>query len=197
MPPSNPTDDKPIVLVVDDEQTTADLYTEFLADMYSVRTAYSGTEALELMDSTVDVVLLDRRMPGLSGDEVLETMRERESDFRTIMVTAVSPDLDIIDLPFDEYLVKPVSMETLDDAIDRMLIRTTYDAKIQNLMSLASKMATLESKLELSDLTASDEYVALETEFTEMREELGREAREVDPYPEFTIEKIRAVIGSG
>lgn len=194
MPSSDTAADHPTVLVVDDERSIADLYTEYLAETYRVRTAYSGEEALELMDSTVDVLLLDRRMPGLSGDEVLETIRDRETGLRTIMVTAVSPDLDVISLPFDEYLTKPVSSETLHDAIERMLTRSTYDAKIQRVMSLASKMATLESKLDLCDLRANDEYAALEAEFTEMRKEFDGEALDDDPYSEFTAEKIQTVI---
>ena len=194
MTSSNPSDDQPTVLVVDDERATADLYTEYLAETYRVRTAYSGREALELMDSTVDVVLLDRQMPGLSGDEVLEAMRARESDCRFIMVTGITPDLDIIGLPFDEYLVKPVSSETVHDAVERMLVRTTHDARIQKLLSIASKMATLESKLELSDLTASDEYAVLEAQFSDLRGTLGEEVLEDDPYPEFTTAKIRSVI---
>jgi CheY-like chemotaxis protein len=41
-----------------------------------VRTAYGGHEALEELSDDVDVILLDRRMPGLSGDEVLEEVRD-------------------------------------------------------------------------------------------------------------------------
>lgn len=194
MSASNTSDGQSTVLIVDDDQDTADLYTDYLKDTYRVHTAYSGEEALEVMDATIDVVLLDRRMPELSGDDVLDAIRERDSDCRIVMMTAVSPDFGIIDLPFDEYLVKPVSAETVRDAIERMLVRTTYDANIQRLMSVASKMATLESTLELSDLTANDEYAALEAEFVALRDELGTEKSEEDPYPEFTMEKIQTVI---
>ncbi len=53
------TDVRPIVLVVDDDEDTADTYTDFLAEAYTVRTAYSGADALDLVDTAVDVVLLD------------------------------------------------------------------------------------------------------------------------------------------
>ena len=65
------------VLVVDDEEAVADAYTAQLEGEYETRTAYSGKEALETVDDGVDIVLLDRRMPGRSGDEVLE--RDRKS----------------------------------------------------------------------------------------------------------------------
>jgi CheY-like chemotaxis protein len=60
------------VLVVDDEQRAADTYANVLASEYDTRTAYGGEEALELVETAdFDVVLLDRRMPELTGDDIL------------------------------------------------------------------------------------------------------------------------------
>jgi len=60
-----------------------------------------------VIDETVDVVLLDRMMPGMSGQEVLAAIRERGLDCRVAMVTAVDADFDVIEMGFDEYLGKP------------------------------------------------------------------------------------------
>jgi CheY-like chemotaxis protein len=65
---------EPVVLIVEDEQAVADLYARFLEPTYGVHTAYNGTDTLEKMSDEVDIVLLDRRMPGLSGEEVLEAI---------------------------------------------------------------------------------------------------------------------------
>ncbi|MDX1748088.1 MAG: response regulator, partial [Halobacteriales archaeon] len=62
-------EDRPVVLIVDDEPEIVDLYNRRLKGTYAVRTAYGGTEALEEADESVDIVLLDRRMPDLSGDD--------------------------------------------------------------------------------------------------------------------------------
>jgi len=73
------------VLVVDDEHHLADLYTDYLADDHEVLTAYGGEEALELLDdpdTDVDVTLLDRRMPDLSGDEVLAAIDDTDEEIR-------------------------------------------------------------------------------------------------------------------
>jgi len=105
----------PLVLVVEDEPDLADLYAAWLGDEYRVRTAYGGQEALDELDEAddeVDAILLDRRMPGLSGDEVLAAVRERGIDCRVAMVTAVEPDFDILKMGFDDYLVKPVTSDT-------------------------------------------------------------------------------------
>ncbi|MDY7082664.1 MAG: response regulator, partial [Halobacteria archaeon] len=62
---------EPTIVVVDDEQAVADMYYEWLEGEYDVKKAYDGEEALEKIDQDTDLVLLDRRMPGMSGDEVL------------------------------------------------------------------------------------------------------------------------------
>ncbi len=48
----------------------------------------------------------------MSGDEVLDTIAERGIDPAVVMVTAVDPDFDIVEMPFDEYLTKPVTART-------------------------------------------------------------------------------------
>lgn len=131
------------VMVVDDDEQLVDLYALWLDDLYAVRTARSVDEALEQLDETVAVVLLDRRMPGLSGDQVLDRMRERNPPAKVVMVTAVVPDFDVIEMGFDDYLVKPVSKDELLDAIDRMLARTEHDHLVQELASLSAKRAML------------------------------------------------------
>ncbi|WP_423750819.1 response regulator [Salinirarus marinus] len=74
------TDDTATVLIVEDERALVDLFSNWLSDDFDVRTAYDGEQALAKIDDEVDVVLLDRRMPGLSGDDVLERVRERDID---------------------------------------------------------------------------------------------------------------------
>ena len=81
---------------------------------HDVRTAYGGEEALEKADEDVDLVFLDRQMPDMSGDDVLERVRERGLDCRVVMVTAVDPDFDIVEMPFDDYLTKPVMRDDVN-----------------------------------------------------------------------------------
>jgi DNA-binding response OmpR family regulator len=179
------------VLVVDDEQATADLYTEFLAEDFTVRTVYSGEEALEVLDADVAVVLLDRNMPGLSGDEVLTTIRERDLGCRVVMVTGIEPDISILDLPFDDYLVKPASEEMIRTVVSAMLVRNTCDDAIREVVALCSQMATIESKLSISELAASPEYAAAEARFSDLRAEVDLGEPTDDVYTEFTVEKMR------
>ena len=162
----------PLVLVVEDEPDLADLYAAWLGDEYRVRTAYGGQEALEELNATdneVDAILLDRRMPGLSGDEVLSAVRERGVDCRIAMVTAVEPDFDILKMGFDDYLVKPVTSDTLRETVEGLLRRGEYDTEMQELFSLTSKKAMLEAEKSVSELASNDEYQRLTDRIGELR----------------------------
>lgn len=111
-------------LVVDDERDLADLYAAWLASTFDVRCAYDGAQALEMLDETVDAVLLDRHMPRMSGDDVLKELRT-EYETPVAFVSGVTPDVDIVDLPFDEYLRKPVTEDDLYVAVDTLVARST------------------------------------------------------------------------
>ncbi|SDW08512.1 HalX domain-containing protein [Haloarcula vallismortis] len=160
------------ILVVDDEPAVADVYAEQLQDRYVVETAYSGEAALSKLDSTVDVVLLDRRMPDLSGDEVLSAIREKRYDTRVAMVTAVDPDFDIIEMPFDDYVLKPVSKEDLFQTIEQLLLYADYEERLRECYSLTAKYAALDSSKPQAVLDESEEFTALRAELEEVRAEL-------------------------
>jgi len=170
----------PSVLVVDDETDVADLYSTWLKEEWAVQTAYSPEEVLEKVDETTDVVFLDRQMPGMTGDEVLEEIRNRDVDCRVVMVTAVDPDFDIVDMPFDDYLTKPVMMTDLRDAVTEMLTRESYDRQLQEYFALASKKATLEAQKGPVELQESDAYDELESEVETIAEETNQLASEMD-----------------
>ena len=164
--------DAATVLIVDDEPATADLYAEMLGETYDIVTAYGGKPGLESLDESVDVVLVDRRMPDLHGDELLEELRARDVDCRVVMVTAIDPALDIIGLEFDDYLVKPVSMAELDDVVRRMLTRQAHDDPVRDALALASKLTTLEAQVDDNELEASPDYHALLDRFDDVRKRL-------------------------
>jgi DNA-binding response OmpR family regulator len=156
------------VLVVDDEAGITDLYAEWLSDSYEVRTAYNGTEALEEVDDAVDVVLLDRRMPDMSGDEVLAEIRDRDLDCRVAMVTAVDPDFDILEMGFDTYVVKPTTDEELHETVETLVERASYDDAIQEYFSLSARRAALEANKGHAELESSKEYAELSARLEEL-----------------------------
>ena len=164
--------DPPVILIVEDEPDVAETYKLWLQGDYEVRMGKNGDEGLELLDESVDVVLLDRMMPGLSGDEVLSEIRERDLGCRVAMVTAVEPDFDILEMGFDAYLSKPIRSEQLHDTVTNLLERSEYDSLLQEYYALVEKQATLEATKSSAELAESDRYASLTEEIAERRESL-------------------------
>jgi DNA-binding response OmpR family regulator len=166
-----PASEGPTVLVVDDEPEVTDAYALVLRDRYDVRTAYGGGEALDVVDASVDVVLLDRRMP-TPGDEVLAAVRERGLPVRVIMLTAIDPEFDIIGMPFDDYLCKPLEDEDLFSAIDQQLRVAAYE-DLSEYFEVTAKRTLLETQMATSTLEESEEFATLDERATTLREGLA------------------------
>lgn len=164
------TDDGTTIVVVDDEPNIVDLYADQLTPVGDVRKAYGGEEALEAIDETVDLVLLDRRMPDRSGDEVLDDIAESPYDPLVVLVTAVQPDYDVVDLRFDDYLVKPVKGDELRELVTRVLERGSSRETTREYVALAAKRATLESHKHPKELQASDDFERLERQLESLAE---------------------------
>jgi DNA-binding response OmpR family regulator len=173
------------VLVVDDERDIADLYSTWLEEEYTVRTAYGPEEALEEANEDLDVIFLDRQMPKMTGDEVLNRVRESGVRCRVVMVTAVDPDFDIVDMDFDDYLTKPVMLDELQDAVERMLSREDYDDSVRQFFALSSKKATLETNKDPVELQNSQEYERLEGEVERLREQADTAVMKLEESEDF------------
>lgn len=173
-------DERPVVLAVDDQERVCQAIELWLGEEYQIEMALSGSEALERMSDQVDVVLLDRHMPGMSGSEVLDKIRERGYDCRIAMVTAVDPDFDIIDMPFDDYLSKPVNRQDLREVIERLLDVDRYDDRMAELYTVSKKIASLETEKTQPQLDESGEYRDLVALQEELESEITRLDESVD-----------------
>jgi DNA-binding response OmpR family regulator len=172
-----PDNDEISVLVVEDDRELLDLYAQYLRSEFVVVTAIDGAEALDRMGQSIDVVLLDRQMPGMSGDEVVTELRDRGYNVPVAMVTAVEPDPEIVNLPFDEYLLKPINPETLIETTRVLARRASFEQKSRAFFRIASKKASLETG-EI-DHEESDEYDALIKRMKKLRSELDETIRDV------------------
>ncbi|MDX3226794.1 response regulator transcription factor [Streptomyces sp. ME19-01-6] len=106
------------VLVVEDEPLLADAITEWLRDEpHAVDVAYDGTAALErLTVNDYDVVVLDRDLPGVHGDEVCRELAGAGATARVLMLTAAADVADRVaglSLGADDYLTKPFAFAEL------------------------------------------------------------------------------------
>ena len=183
-------DGRPTVLVVDDETEVADVLALKIRDEYETRVAYGGEAALEKVGESVDAVLLDRRMPDVHGDDVLAEIRERGYDCVVVMTTAVDPDLNILEMDFDDYLSKPIETETLLSTLDQQLDTSrSGDPKLEAFFAVVSKLDVLESELTPAELAESDEYERHKRE----AERLGRELQESHDDFEEIVDTFRDI----
>jgi DNA-binding response OmpR family regulator len=152
------TENLPNALVVDDEREVADAYALRLRGLCDVETAYDGEAALETVrEREIDVVLLDRHMPGMSGDDVLNELAAMDFQGRVIMVTAIDPDFDILDMPFDDYLCKPVDREDVRAAVTQQCTILGY-ATLGEYFSVEAKRQVIASELPAEQRESHEAY---------------------------------------
>jgi len=78
-----------------------------------------GRTTLDALDSSVDVLLLDRRMPEFSGPEVVDRLPESGFDGPIVVVSTREPDDSLSEDDVTDYLVKPVERETVVETLER------------------------------------------------------------------------------
>ena len=132
-------EDKIRVLVVDDEEVVRCGYRRVLsADGFRVMAAGDGGEALDLMSGDrFDVVLLDLRMPGMDGMDVLRAIKERWPQSEVVVITGhpcIETAKEAVKLGAYDYLAKPV----VPDAV----IRATTGAWMQKRWAIQRETVT-------------------------------------------------------
>lgn len=113
------------ILIVDDELIMRESLAGWLErDGHHLKTAGSGEEALALMEeSHFDILLLDIKMTGMSGIEVLRTVREKEPDMAVVMITAygsVNSAVEAMKFGATDYLMKPFDPDELGLLIEKI-----------------------------------------------------------------------------
>lgn len=167
--------DQPKVLLVDDEKEVADAYALRLEGVADVTVAYGGPEALSKIKESdpPDTVLLDRHMPNQSGDDVLTDLRSYDIQTRVIMVTAIDPGLELLDLPFDDYLCKPVEREDIRTAVDQQCQVLAYEL-LGEYFETESKRSVIAAELDRDRLAEHEEYNALDDRVETLRDRVCR-----------------------
>jgi DNA-binding response OmpR family regulator len=163
----------PRALLVDDEKEVADAYALRLRGLCAIETVYHGEDALTAAeDRQFDVILLDRHMPGMSGDEVLTKLNERDFDGRVIMVTAIDPGFDVLDMPFDDYLCKPIEREDIRAAVTQQCTILGYET-LGEYFSVESRRSVIEAEVPADERDDHEAY----RETSERAEQLRARAR--------------------
>lgn len=111
------------VLIAEDDDAFRELVTEWsdVDDTWHVREALDGDEVLELVDEDVDVLVLDRRLPELSGAEVIDRLEDTPFDGAILVVSAYEADMQLGEADVAGYVTKPISRETYVQALKQIV----------------------------------------------------------------------------
>lgn len=128
----------PHILVVDDEQMTCEQLQSLYAQCgYRVTTVNFSEQALEQLEKEdIDLVVTDIRLPGLSGVELTERIREKWPDVPVIVMTAyadMGTAINVLKLGASDYIVKPFSAATIQESIRVVLEKARVFFDIRHL----------------------------------------------------------------
>lgn len=112
------------ILAIDDDPVTLAQYRDVLGDLYEVRFALNGQQAVEILDqSAPDLIIVDVRMPGEDGPRVVHKLR-RYTSVPIMMISGypqeVSED-DLMRLQIHAALIKPVAADALLFEVESLL----------------------------------------------------------------------------
>lgn len=159
------------ILIVDDEKKICEFIKAFLDNEgYYTDVVYDGDSAIDKLNSKkYDLLILDRMLPGISGEAICEYIRKK-SDIPIIMLTAKIEDEDKIDgfkLGCDDYICKPFNINELIFRVKAILKRSsnsTYKEIISYSGELEINTSTHEVKVRGAEVILTNtEYKILLT----------------------------------
>jgi DNA-binding NtrC family response regulator len=125
------------ILIVDDDRLVQNSLRNILSEKYDTSIAGNGEEAIQVLKkSSVDLVLLDIRLPGMDGIEVLRKIKAMEKDLLVIMMTAyedVNTVITSMKMGAHDYLVKPLAIDELEIIIEKALENLKLKKEVEEL----------------------------------------------------------------
>lgn len=163
------------ILAIDDEESIRQSYRMILSNHYDIALAEGGAEGLAYLEENhVDLILLDLTMPKMSGEEVLQELKERGIAIPVIVVTAsnsVSSAVEAMKLGATEYLQKPFDIDTIIFNIKRVLndekkkgeLKILREAELEGFESMIGSSASFTEALAKAQQAMAVDSVVLIT----------------------------------
>src|SRR6266511_2994651 len=156
-------EERPRVLVVDDEKFIREILAEFLGmEGYLVRTAEDGSSALaELGRSHYDLVISDLKMPKMGGMELLEAMSKVAPNALTVIMTGIGTGetaIDAMKRGAYDYILKPFKVEEVVHIVQRGLEKrrlTAENLRLREALSLYKVSEAIAASLSLDEVIAT------------------------------------------
>jgi putative nucleotidyltransferase with HDIG domain len=162
-PDTGQPDDRPRVLVVDDEKFIRDILADFLGmEGYYVRTAEDGSSAVsELSRTNYDMVISDLKMPRMGGLELLKEVSRAHPDTLTVIMTGfgtVETAIDAMKRGAYDYILKPFKVEEIVHIVQRGLEKRRLAAenlRLREALSLYKVSEAIAASLSLDEVIAT------------------------------------------
>jgi two-component system, NtrC family, response regulator AtoC len=126
--------EKGSILIIDDEAVVRESLRDSLKDIHNVTIAETGEEALDLVKKQdFDILIVDVRLPGKSGLEVIKEVSELNPYIRSIVITAypsVELSVQAMKQGAVDFIVKPVHIDDLEKLINENLLKRPLKRKV-------------------------------------------------------------------
>ncbi|WP_447553728.1 sigma-54-dependent transcriptional regulator [Vreelandella sp. EE22] len=182
------------LLVVEDDPAIRELLEEELHDAgYDTLGVSSAEEAIALLSHTsVAMMITDVRLPGISGIQLLQQLRQSGSELGIIVITAfgtIDQAVEALKLGADDFLTKPLDLDAIRDAVFRVLERQrlalSHDSEINHFHGIVGKSHTMQSLFhDASRLAKSNAPILILGESGTGKELLARAIHQESPRSE-------------
>lgn len=182
------------LLVVEDDAAIRELLEEELQDAgYTTLGVPSAEEAIALLShTTVSLVITDVRLPGMTGIQLLQQLRQAGSELGIIVITAfgtIDQAVEALKLGADDFLTKPLDLDAIRDAVFRVLERQrlaiSYDAETSHFHGIVGKSHVMQALFhDASRLAKSDAPILILGESGTGKELLARAIHQESPRHE-------------
>jgi len=140
------------ILIVDDEAGPREALNMILKPFYGVYNADSGHQALEMLRKTnVDLVILDLKMPGLQGTDILREIKQEMSQVEVVILTgygSLKTAVEAIRQGAADYLLKPFNVTEIISVINRILAEKKRRDHLANFLGELGKLVGYDSTIE-------------------------------------------------
>src|SRR6476661_1042312 len=191
------TADLPQVLVIDDEMGPRESLRMLLKPIYQVHTANSVEIGLKLLsEKKPDAIVMDIRMPGMTGIEGLRRIRQLDPHLSVIMLTgfgALETAKEALRLGANDYIAKPFDAHEMQQIINRNVERTRAHRTSEN---AAAEIKELNNRL-LKQLAQKERLAALGQASAEFVHDLGNPLTIVWGYVQLLAKKLERAENGG
>ncbi|MEH6643141.1 sigma-54 dependent transcriptional regulator [Vreelandella glaciei] len=179
------------LLVVEDDAAIRELLEEELQDAgYTTLGVPSAEEAIALLShTTVSLVITDVRLPGMTGIQLLQQLRQTGSELGIIVITAfgtIDQAVEALKLGADDFLTKPLDLDAIREAVFRVLERqrlaVSHDSEISHFHGIVGKSQVMQALFhDASRLAKSDAPILILGESGTGKELLARAIHQESP----------------